>query len=131
MKENGLFTSDQLGLLRLHSTLTCLLKMSDDLYNGLHLGKLVGLAFIDLKKPFNTVDHDILCEMHELYGVQPREQSKGLGLTYPNANNSVGKMTLIRMSGKYKWESHRVHALALFSSSSISMISLRLYMVPL
>ena len=48
MKENGLFTSDQSGFLRLHSTLTCLLKMSNDWYNGLDLGKLVGLVFIDL-----------------------------------------------------------------------------------
>ena len=55
MKENGLFTSDQTGFLRLHSTLTCLLKMSDDWYNGLDLGKLVGLVFIDLKKAFDTM----------------------------------------------------------------------------
>ena len=44
------------------STLTCLLKMSDNWHNGLDLGKLVGLVFIDLKKAFDTVDHDILCE---------------------------------------------------------------------
>ena len=30
MKDNGLFTSDQSGFLRLYSTLSCLLKMSDD-----------------------------------------------------------------------------------------------------
>ena len=75
MKENGLFTSDQSGSLRLHSTLTCLLKMSDDWYNGLDLGKLVGLVFIDLKKEFDTVDHDILCKKLELHGVQQRELS--------------------------------------------------------
>ena len=75
MKENGLFTSDQSGFLRLHSTLTCLLKTSDDWYNGLDLGKLVGLVFIDLKKAFDTVDHDILCKKLELYGVQQRELS--------------------------------------------------------
>ena len=75
MKENGLFTSDQSGFLRLHSTLTCLLKMSDDWYNGLDLGKLVGLVFIDLKKAFDTVDHEILCKKLQLYGAQQRELS--------------------------------------------------------
>ena len=49
--------------------------MSDDWYNGLDLGKLVGLVFIDLKKAFDTVDHDILCKKLEFYGVQQRELS--------------------------------------------------------
>ena len=75
MKENGLFTSDQSGFLRLHSTLTCLLKMSYHWYNGLDLGKLVGLVFIDLKKAFDTTDHDILCKKFDLYGSQQRELS--------------------------------------------------------
>ena len=42
--------NSQSGFLRLHSTLTCLLKNTDDWYNGLDLGKLVGLVFIDLKR---------------------------------------------------------------------------------
>ena len=75
MKENGLFSSCQSGFSRLNSTLTCLLKMSDDWYNGLDLGKLVGLVFIDLKKAFDMVDHDILCKKLEHYGVQQRELS--------------------------------------------------------
>ena len=39
------------------------------------LGKLVGLVFIDHKKAFYTVDHNILCKKLELYGVQQRALS--------------------------------------------------------
>ena len=41
--------------------------MSDDLYNGLDLGKLLGLVFFDEKITFNSADHDILCKNLVLY----------------------------------------------------------------
>ena len=74
MNDNGYFSSEQSGFLHLHSTVTCLLKNTDDWYNGLDLGKLVGLVFIDLKKAFDTVDHDILCQKLEYYGNQQQQQ---------------------------------------------------------
>ena len=70
MNENNMYSSNQSGFRRLHSTLTCLLKSTDDWYSGLDLGKLVGLVVIDLKKAF---DHDILCHKLSYYGIQQRE----------------------------------------------------------
>ena len=59
--------------------------MSVDWYNGLDLGKLVVLVFIDLKKAFDTVDHD-----HDSAKSSAARVVLVLGLTYLTANNSVG-----------------------------------------
>ena len=104
--------------------------MSDDWYNGLDLGKLVGLVFIDLQKAFDTVDHDILCKKLELYGVQQRELS--WFRSYLSNRKQFCRVNGVDSDiGEVEVGVPRVHALALFSSSSTSMIFLRLSKVPL
>ena len=71
--ENGFLSPDQSGFRSLHSTVTSLLKCTDNWYSGLDTGQMTGLIFIDLKKAFDTVDHEILCKKLYLYGVQNRE----------------------------------------------------------
>ena len=75
MNDNGHFPSDQSCFLRLYSTVTSLLKITDDWYSGMDFGKLVGLMFIDLIKAFDTVDQNILCKKLNLYGIKQRELS--------------------------------------------------------
>ena len=73
LNSNNLLAKEQSGFRTLHSTLTCLLKSTDDWYSSLDKGQLVGLVLIDLKKALDTVDHNILCQKLEHYGLQGRE----------------------------------------------------------
>ena len=75
MNGSGLLSQDQSGLRALHSTITCLLKCTDDWFNGIDKGILTGMIFINLKKAFDTVDHEILCKKLAHYGVLGRELS--------------------------------------------------------
>ena len=61
LNSNNLLAPEQSGFRTLHSTLTCLLKSTEDWYSGLDKGQLVGLVLIYLKKAFDTLDHNIMC----------------------------------------------------------------------
>ena len=59
----------QSGFRFLHSAVTCLLKSTDDWYADMDKGRFTATVFIDLKNPFDTVDHDILLQKIEKYVV--------------------------------------------------------------
>ena len=49
LDENGFLSPDQSGFRALHSTVTSLLKCTDDWYSWLDTGQMIGLIFVDLK----------------------------------------------------------------------------------
>ena len=59
----------QSGFKSLHSAVTCLLKSTDDWYANMDKDRVTATVFIELENAFETVDHDILLQKIEKYGV--------------------------------------------------------------
>ena len=64
----GLLYKFQSGFRKKFSTDSCLVQLSDFIINGMDKGLHTGMILIDLKKAFDTLDHDILLEKMECIG---------------------------------------------------------------
>ena len=68
LKEHNKFAKCQHAFLKLHSTLTSLLSVTDTWFSNIDKRKLNISIFLDLKKAFDTVDHGILLSKLSKYG---------------------------------------------------------------
>ncbi len=60
LSDQGLLSDHQSGFRPGHSTETALVDMVDEWLTSINKGEMTGVAFIDLRKAFDTVSHDIL-----------------------------------------------------------------------
>ena len=73
LQSNKKLTKYQFAFRKLHSTITSLIGVSDHWYSNIDNKKANFALFLDLKKSFDTVDHEILISKLAKYGVKGRE----------------------------------------------------------
>ena len=73
--EHNLISSHQSGFRHLHSTVTALLEATDNWVFNIDSGNVNAVVFLDLKKPFDTVDHDVLLSKLNVYGIRGAENN--------------------------------------------------------
>ena len=72
LNDNDLLANCQSGFRSLHSTLTALLEATENWSLNIDNSLINGVIFIDLKKAFDTINHNIIIRKLSNYGVDQK-----------------------------------------------------------
>ena len=70
LEKQNLIYLNQFGFRLKHSTIHALINMTEIIRQSIDKNKFVAGIFIDLQKAFDTVDHEILLQKLDYYGIR-------------------------------------------------------------
>ena len=98
-KEHQILTKFQSGFRKGHSTTSSLLSTTNSWLVNMDAGLINGVLFLDLKKEFDTVDHQILIKKLELYGI--KNSALAWFSSYLHGRTQVCRVNNITSSSKH------------------------------
>ena len=101
-----IINKNQFGFRNNHSTYMALLIMLDNIRNALDNGECAVDIFLDFKKAFDTVDHDILLNKFYNYGIRGLNW-KGSNVTFQIDIKLLNILIMNQKHETYCAESHR------------------------
>ena len=70
LNNNDLLSDRQSGFRPFHSTSTCLTEITDFLLDNMNSKQLTGSIFLDLRKAFDVIPHDLILRKMKYYGIR-------------------------------------------------------------